>query len=61
MIGRGGVPRCGATALYPRRSFEGIAVATSRISNDGDGTVPPQPTHSSLHFIIVLDTWRLRG
>src|SRR6185503_13970265 len=33
-----------ATAPDPRRSDEGIAVATSRSSNAGDGAVPPQPT-----------------
>ena len=34
-----------ATAPDPRRSDEGIALATSWSSNDGDGAVPPQPTN----------------
>src|SRR5688572_11489298 len=47
MLCTGMAPRvASATAPYPRRSDEGIAVATSRSSNDGDGAVPPQPTNT---------------
>jgi len=35
--------RCGATASDPRRSDDAIALATVRISNNGDEAVPPQP------------------
>src|SRR5688572_899905 len=42
-----------ATAPDPRRSDEGIAVATSRSSNDGDGAVPPQPTNMLQIFCLL--------
>src|SRR5687768_10426623 len=46
MLFTGMAPRVArATAPDPRRSDEGIAIATSRSSNDGDGAVPPQPTN----------------
>ena len=32
-----------ATAPTPRRSYDAIAFAMSRSSNNGDGVVPPQP------------------
>ena len=42
-----------ATAPDPRRGDEGIAVATSRSPNDGDGAVPPQPTNALQIFTLV--------